>query len=89
MSSSAEAYWKVENLCASKFYYEKKKAQAKKSAAVGKALDAVEAFDEEDPIDLTGAEKASIKDIAMQKSHLRWVNEKDKIHKIFPKNQKH
>ena len=45
MSTSAQAYREAENLCASKFYYEKKKGQGKKTAAVGKAP---ETFEEED-----------------------------------------
>ena len=63
MSSSAKAYWEAENIHASKFYYEKKKAQAKKSAAVGKPADPV---DDEDGSDAIEMEKAMKKDAALQ-----------------------
>ena len=87
MSSSAEAYREAESLCASKFYYEKRKVVSKKSAALGKALDLV--YDEQIS-DVIDVEKSAKKDRAMKKSHLRCVNEKYyvcKIHKLVPKNQ--
>ena len=72
MSEGADAYRQSENLRASKFYYEKKKLTDKKSAAVGKCPDAV---DDDDFHDGAEAEKASKKDVAMEKSHIRCVHQ--------------
>ena len=54
MSTSAQSYREAENLCASKFYYEKKKGQGKKTAAVGKAPETLE-------------EEQDVSDAAMEK----------------------
>ena len=72
MSEGADAYRQLENLCASKFYYEKKKLTGKKSAAVGKWPDAV---DDDDFNDGAEAEKASKKDVAMEKSCIRCIHQ--------------
>ena len=65
MSEGADAYRESENLHASKFYYEKKKLTGKKSAAACKCPDSV---DDDDFNDGAEAEKASKKDVAMEKS---------------------
>ena len=88
MSASAEAYREVDNIHASKFYYEKRKGQDKKHAAAGKAADLV---DDEDGSDAIEVEKATKKDAAFEKSCIRCIHEKYrsyKIRKIFNKNQK-
>ena len=72
MSEGADAYRQSGNLHASKFYYEKKKLTGKKSAAVGKCTDAV---DDDDLNDGAEADKASKKDVAMEKSHIRCVHQ--------------
>ena len=72
MSEGAYAYRQSENLHASKFYYEKKKLTGKKSAAVGKCPDAV---DDDDFNDGAEAEKASKKDVAMEKSRTRCIHQ--------------
>ena len=72
MSEGADAYRQSENLCSSKFYYEKKKVTGKKSAAVGKCPDAV---DDDDFNDRAEAEKASENDVAMKKSHIRCIHQ--------------
>ena len=72
MSEGADAYRQSKNLRASKFYYEKKKLTDKKSAVVGKCPDAV---DDDDFNDGAGAEKASKKDVAMEKSCIRCVHQ--------------
>ena len=64
MSSSVEAHRELENICASKFYYEKEKAHGKKSAAAGKPEDLV---DDEDGSDAIEVEKAMKKDAALKK----------------------
>ena len=72
MSEGADVYRQLENLHASKFYYEKKKLTDKKSAAAGKCPDAV---DDDDFNDGAEAEKASKKDVAMEKSHIRCIHQ--------------
>ena len=72
MSEGADAYRQLENLHASKFYYEKKKLTDKKSAVAGKCSDAVDADDFNDGAE---AEKASKKDVAMEKSHIRCIHQ--------------
>ena len=64
-SMSAQSYREAQNLCASKFYYEKKKGQGKKTAAAGKAPETLE---EQDVSDAAEVEKAKKKDAAMEKS---------------------
>ena len=89
MSTSAQSYREAENLRASKFYYEKRKGQGKKTAAVGKAPETLE--EEQDVSDAAEVEKAKKKDAAMEKSRLRYVHDKYKLHKIrkiFTKNCK-
>ena len=66
MSMSTQSYREAENLCASKFYYEKKKGQGKKTAAAGKAPETLE--EEQDVSDAAEVEKAKKKDAAMEKS---------------------
>ena len=86
---SAQSYREAENLRASKFYYEKKKGQGKKTAAAGKAPKTFE--EEQDASDAAEVEKAKKKDAAMEKSQLRYVHDKyklGKIRKIFTKNCK-
>ena len=80
MSTSAQSYREGENLCASKFYYEKKKGQGKKTAEVGKAAETLE--EEQDVSDAAAVEKAKKKDAAMEKSRLRYVHDKYKLRKI-------
>ena len=63
MSTSAQAYREAENFHASKFYYEKKKGQGKKTAAVGKAPGTFE--EEEDVSYAAEVEKANKKDVAI------------------------
>ena len=72
MSEDAAVYRQSENLHASKFYYDKKKVTGKKSAVVGKCPDAV---DDDDFSDAAEVEKATKKDAAMEKSHIRCIHQ--------------
>ena len=85
MSEGADAYRQLDNLRASKFYYEKEKVTGKKSAVVGKCPDAV---DDDDFNDGAEAEKASTKDVAIEESHIRCIHQNVNYVKYLSKQLK-